>query len=654
MSLSNEKMPSVLYRISRDEQRPFYFSYLSPNAAELFGIDVEEALADPYRFACNMTEEDLARGFELMQHSAETMTPYYLAFSYRVRGGLKWIACQSLPRKEDCGAVSWTGQFDDITQQRESELALLRSQTLLKAAREQAQLGCWDFELATGKISWTPEVFAIHGVDPSVGEPNFENLAKLYVAEDFEILAAAVERTISKGEPYRFDLRIIRPKTGEIRHVSATGGVLRNPIDQSIERLIGTIFDITTRKELEASLAAARDAAEASAQAKANFLATMSHELRTPLNGILGMAALLQRSLIDSNQKEFCETITHSAEALLSVVNDILDWSRIESGKIQFEAIPFDCAEIVNGVCEILRPQAEPKGLEISVMAEAATIPTLIGDPSRLRQVLLNLAANAVKFTEEGFVRLKLNSKAASAGQFGLRIEITDSGIGITPQQISKLFHRFSQADASMTRRFGGSGLGLAISKSLVEQMGGRIGVDSKVGEGSTFWLELEFPIHAAPKPEAPKETVIATDRVLSILIAEDNEVNQRLATLVLEMAGHQSEVAADGLIALEKAINQDYDLILMDCQMPGMDGYEATRQIRQQVNRHVPIIGLTASALINDRQNCINAGMDDYLSKPYRANQLLDMVARWANVRSGSSDSCSPSRDTHQVSSES
>ena len=650
--MSSEKMPSVLYRISRDEQRPFYFSYLSPNAAELLGIDVEEVLADPHHFACNMAEEDLTRGFALMQHSAETMTPYYLAFSYRVRGELRWIACQSLPLKEACGAVSWTGQFDDITQQREAELDLLRSQTLLKAAREQAQLGCWDFDLATGKISWTPEVYAIHGLDPSVGEPDFENLAKLYVAEDFAILAKAVERTISLGEPYQYDLRIVRPKTGEIRHISATGGVLRNPIDQSIERLIGTIFDITTRKDLEASLAAARDAAEATALAKSNFLATMSHELRTPLNGILGMAALLQRSLIDSNQKEFCETITHSAEALLSVVNDILDWSRIESGKIQFEAIPFDCAAILNGVCEILRPQAEPKGLEISVISEVANIPTLIGDPSKLRQVLLNLAANAVKFTEEGFVRVKLISKAASESHFGLRIEIVDSGIGITPQQISKLFHRFSQADASTTRRFGGSGLGLAISKSLVEQMGGRIGVDSKVGEGSTFWLELEFPVLEAPKPEAPKETVVVTDKVLNILIAEDNEVNQRLATLVLEMAGHQSEVAPDGLIALEKALSRDYDLILMDCQMPGMDGYEATRQIRQQISRRVPIIGLTASALINDRQDCLNAGMDDYLSKPYRANQLLAAVARWANGPSGSSGSCSPSTDTHQVSS--
>jgi signal transduction histidine kinase/ActR/RegA family two-component response regulator len=601
-----------------------------------------------------MTEEDLARGFELMQHSAETMTPYYFAFSYRVRGGLKWIACQSLPLKERCGAVCWTGQFDDITQQKEAELNLLRSQTLLKAAREQAQLGCWDFELATGKISWTPEVFAIHGVDPSEGEPNFENLAKLYVAEDFEILAAAVERTISKGEPYRFDLRIIRPKTGEIRHVSATGGVLRNPIDQSIERLIGTIFDITMRKELEASLAAARDAAEASAQAKANFLATMSHELRTPLNGILGMAALLQRSRLEQNQKEFCETITQSAEALLSVVNDILDWSRIESGKIQLESIPFDCVGIVHGVCEILRPQSEPKGLDVSVISESATIPTLIGDPSRLRQVLLNLTANAIKFTEEGYVKVKLISKAASEGQFGLRIEIADSGIGITPQQISKLFHRFSQADASTTRRFGGSGLGLAISKSLVEQMGGCIGVDSKVGEGSTFWLELEFPIHAAPKQEAPKEKVVVADRVLKILIAEDNEVNQRLATLVLEMAGHQSEVASDGLIALEKALIQDYDLILMDCQMPGMDGYEATRQIRRQLSRHVPIIGLTASALINDRQDCIDSGMDDYMSKPYRANQLLAAVAQWANVPCGSSGSCSPPADTRPESSES
>ncbi len=647
-----ESIPGVIYRLSSDADGNFFYSYLSPQAESILGIDIEAALADPKHFTDRMRREDLEECRRLMGESARNLSPFLFDFRYVVDAETRWFHCQSLPSLDEFGRVGWTGQFTDITKHKETELALLRSQTLLEAAREQAKLGCWDFNLVTGKISWAPEVFAIHGVDPSQGEPDFEGLSRLYVPEDFAVLAKAVERAISHGEAYRFDLRIILPSSGEIRHISATGGVLRSSVDQSVKRLIGTVFDITARKELEATMAAARDAAEASARAKSNFLASMSHELRTPLNGILGMSSLLQKSVLESKQLEFCNTITYSAEALLSVVNDILDWSRIESGKVELESIPFDFSELIRGIAEILRPQAESKGLKLSVNQREHEAPTLIGDPSRLRQVLLNLAANAIKFTEQGFVSLELIPQAAASGHFGIRIEITDTGIGITPQQMDKLFHRFSQADASTTRRYGGSGLGLAISKSLVEQMGGRIGVHSHVGRGSTFWVELEFPIHTEAPAVLQMENPVEASRLLRILIAEDNEVNQRLATLVLEMAGHQSEIASDGLIALEKALSDDYDLILMDCQMPGMDGYEATRKIRQRLARHIPIIGLTASALIQDRQECIDAGMDDYLTKPYRANQLLEIVSRWASELSGSSGSYSPSADTRQESS--
>lgn len=629
-----KSVPGCLYQLALVGDRRLAFTYLSPQAIEMFGTATEDLLRDSDRFWSRLSATDTERFHDLLLISARDMSPFQLTFSLRVGSQMRWLACQGLPFQDVDGQVRWTGHFLDCSQRQDADQKLLRSETLLKAAQVQAKLGVWDFDLESGKITWSAEVFEIHGVDPAQGEPDMEGLAKLYLPEDFKILARGVDRAITTGEGYRFELRIVRPGTNEIRHVTANGGVLKNPNTGVPELLYGTIFDITAHKQLEESLSAARDAAESSAIAKANFLASMSHELRTPLNGIVGMTSLLRRSPLDKTQHNYCETIHHSAEALIAVVNDILDWSRIESGKIQLESIEFQFPDLVAMIIEILRPQADAKKLALDLQHPTRELPTLKGDPTRLRQVLLNLGANAIKFTESGYVRFEFGQVCRTANEVSLRLNVIDSGIGITPAQMQRLFQRFSQADASTTRRFGGTGLGLAISKSLIELMGGQIGVESEPGHGSTFWIEITLPVvETAPKPvkEKPAAKAVSSHRPIHILIAEDNEVNQQLATLVLSQAGHTLEIAPNGLHALHKTLSSEFDLILMDCQMPEMDGFEATRKIREQCGRSIPIIGLTASALIDDRQNCLAAGMDDYLTKPYRAEQLIQIVQKWA-----------------------
>ncbi len=626
--------PCVLYQFLMDAQGQCRFTYLSPQCEGILGIPRDLLMEDIWAKTALMEREDVVLLRERMEESARELTPFELTFSLRHPEGYVWISAHSLPLRQPDGSTLWTGRFIDVTAQKQVELESFRAQSLLNAAREQAELGIWEFYLETQKIHWSPEVFRLHGIPLSAGEPSFEEFRRLWHPEDLPVLLGAVERAVQFGEPYRFDLRIIRADNGEIRHVTATGGLLRNAYTKAPERLYGTVLDITNRKQEEAALTEARDAAESAARAKSNFLATMSHELRTPLNGIVGMTSLLRRSPLTPAQQEYCDTIHQSAEALLSVVNDILDWSRIESGRLDLESIPFAVEDVIQSTMDILRPQAQAKKIEFRFVAPGSTLPHLAGDPARLRQILLNLGANAIKFTEAGAVSFELEVLPSPEHLCAIRYRISDTGIGITPRQMEKLFQRFSQADASTTRRFGGTGLGLAISKSLVERMGWRIGAESTPGVGSTFWFDLSLPVVdvlVAPHSVLPAP---ASNRALRVLVAEDNAVNQRLATIVLNLAGHESEIAANGLMALEKATSADYDVILMDCQMPELDGYEATRRIRQQLRRQIPIIGLTASALANDRDNCLAAGMDDYLPKPYRADQLLATIAKWSMTK--------------------
>ena len=414
--------------------------------------------------------------------------------------------------------------------------------------------------------------------------------------------------------------------------------------DDGLQILVSLRSTPTRWDEASAHLLVLRDVTEqrraearafAASRAKGEFLANMSHEIRTPINGILGTSSLLLDTELAPQQREFAELLQGSAEGLLQLIDDLLDFSKAEAGKLRLEHIELDLRREINGVLQLLGPSAEDKDLDLRL--EMADLPAerWRGDPARLRQVLVNLVGNAIKFTLEGGVTVRIEAATSTRGDYHrLRFFVEDTGIGIPPEARRHLFSPFTQAESTTSRRFGGTGLGLAICKRIVELMGGTLGVASRPEGGSTFWFEI--PLEAVTK--APKETSEEPSAPLPsfvgkrLLLAEDNPVNQLVAVHQLRSLGCEVTAVADGQQAVETSAREAFDAILMDCQMPQLDGYSATRRIREREGEghRTPIIAVTAHAFESDRQRCLDAGMDDYLAKPFRQIDLLGILERW------------------------
>jgi signal transduction histidine kinase/ActR/RegA family two-component response regulator len=409
--------------------------------------------------------------------------------------------------------------------------------------------------------------------------------------------------------------------------------------DQNYVNVYGR--DDTEQKQAELDMIEAKQAAEAANIAKSRFLATISHEVRTPMNGVLGMLELLKKTPLSDKQHSFTESAYRSGRSLLTLINDILDFSKIESNKLELEHVPFNIKDTIDDVLRIVTEDAKRKHLNLITKIPDIN-PLLVGDEQRLRQILINLIGNAVKFTERGNVIVRLTKTAEYKTGLQMKFEISDTGIGITPEALPFIFNDFTQQDDSTTRKFGGTGLGLAITRQLVNMMGGEIHADSTPNEGSSFWITLQFETQLTEQDKpvkrldfiseangVPDEEVMLNAR---ILLAEDNAINQEVASAMLESAGCKVVVVDDGQQAIQALKSNQFDLVLMDCQMPVMDGFKTTRQLRQQQAKYsgIPVIALTADIQQGIMQQCQQAGMDDYLSKPFTHDSLVEIVMKW------------------------
>ncbi len=566
-----------------------------------------------------------------------------------------------------------TSRLGDQSERRASTATarLRERENYLRVIAEHVTVGIADLD-TDGRIIW-----ANHQVAELLHVESGEVISASWLdhvhPDDRDGVRAAQAAAVHTGKP--FEVRHRLAIDGEERWVEKAGVPIVNE-DGDVGRIVAVVTDVSAMVEFEAQLRTARDRALRASRLKSEFLANMSHEIRTPLNGVIGMADVLYRTGLSDSQRSKVSTLRTAATQLQDLLNDILDLSKIEAGRLAIERVDFNLTETIAGIVQLHASEAFNKGLHLRIDIDADLPSVVTGSQLRLRQVLNNLLGNAVKFTEHGAVRLTVCAVGTDRDLIRVRFDVSDTGIGIPAGTIDTIFDPFTQADASDTRSYGGTGLGLAISRQLVEMLGGDLTVESVVEEGSRFAFVLTFPVvdwtpsgatvdarsrtassdasdTPAPDP-APGETEAATVATEAapdddgepaagrLLVVEDNPINQEVACELLSSLGYEVVMADDGAKAVDAVMTSEHDAILMDCQMPGMDGYEATARIRsfeETLGRRTPIIAMTASAMVGDRQRCLAAGMDDYIAKPVSVTILTETLDRWVDVVSPAED---------------
>ncbi|MBL3658490.1 response regulator [Fulvivirga sediminis] len=535
--------------------------------------------------------------------------------------------------------------LSNVIEKRDYELLLKRQSQLLKDTQNMANIGHWEVDLLQQSIFWSDITKRIHEVEPDF-VPTMEAAFQFYDESSKPVISELINHAVTNGEGWECKLGIISAK-GNHKWVRTIGSVEWQ--NEKVSKLIGVFQDFTHEKKQEEELIRAKEEAENASQAKADFLSVMSHEIRTPLNAVIGLAHILLEEKPQDHQLENLNTLKFSAENLLSLINDILDFNKLEAGRVDIEAIDFNLLDTIKGIKQSLVLRAKKQPIDIQTRIDIKVPEYVKGDSTRLSQILNNLTGNALKFTSEGHIIISAHVTEETQDTISIQFSVKDSGIGIANDKHEQIFNKFSQAEIETTRKFGGTGLGLAITKKLINIMGGEIRVESILGEGANFFFTLTFEKSNKKAVEETKSNIsdISNESLkgVSILLVEDNIVNQMVATKFLDMWEIQVDTAENGLEALSKVSEGTYDLILMDLQMPEMDGYTASREIRAMGGdfNKIPIIALTASALSDIRSNVLEAGMNDFVSKPFNPKDLFEKISQNLNKELSKTNSASP-----------
>ncbi len=653
--------------------------YLSPRWKEILGYANDELPNVESSFFDLIHPDDKATVNEALRQHLEEHQPYSVEFRLRSKdGGYCGVLARGKAVFDASGRpIRMLGSITDITERQRAAAALRESEERFRIMFEQAAIGVAQVDSLTGRLLRVNSKYCeMMGYAPD--ELLQFDFMRLTLPDDLGPNLAAIEQLRSGAlREFTLEKRLIR-KDGTPFWVNLSVSAMWPPGSPPSQH-IAVIDDIQERKLAEAErrslhetlersvaertkqlrdtldeLTRAKDAAEAGSRAKSAFLANMSHEIRTPLNAVIGFTELVLGTPLRADQRDYLALVQSSGESLLNVINDVLDFSKIEADRLDLELIPFDHTELLDNAMKSFNLRCLQKNLKCSCRIDHDVPVVLTGDAGRLRQVLTNLVGNAIKFTEHGEVAVVVTIESSMDHTVALRYSVRDTGIGISTDKVERVFQPFEQADLSTSRRFGGTGLGLAISSRLVEMMGGRIWVESQEGHGSTFHFTAQFGVpHEPSSATRPNEestisepgqdgTVAKSNlpamRPLKILLAEDSLMNQKLTISLMTKYGHHLNIANNGCEAFAMWQQADYDLILMDVQMPEMDGLEATRLIRareQQSGRHIPIIAVTAHSLKGDRERCLESGMDDYAAKPIRIDELLAAIQRVLGVAS-------------------
>ena len=613
---------------------------LSPGAAFLSGFERAPLEIDRPALSERIHLEDRQVPIDATRRAIDGHGVYKADFRMlRLDGGVRWVRSEGRLDRERGEPVRITGAIIDLTREREFASEMRTAAERMSLAEETAGFGVWEVDLHAQNVTISEGLRRLNGL-PDTGSLTFTLEAFNEAAQDREHIDAVIaagDEAFRTGQPFDIETRL-RRADGQVRWQRIQGRPHYR--DGQPWRLVGATLDVTKEIELRTSLEAARESAEAAARAKSDFLANMSHEIRTPMNGVIGMTGLLLETQLTAEQRDYAETVRSSSDALLTIINDILDFSKIEAGKLAIDRAPFSLRRVVEEVAELLAQQADAKGIDL-IVHYAADAPTRFeGDADRLRQVLMNLVGNAVKFTSEGHVLISADVTPGHGGLQQVRVAVSDTGIGIAEGKLESLFEKFTQADTSTTRRYGGTGLGLAISKSLAEMMGGRIEAESREGEGSTFAIAVPLPLGEEVE-ERPVELDVLRDRV--VLIVDDTAVNRRVLSEQVRAWGMRADAfvsAADALRALREAsaAGNPYDLVIADYQMPGLDGADLAAAVRGDERlRDTVYVMLTSVGHAREIEGVRRGHVDTCLVKPVRYERLMHALATaWTRRRGG------------------